>query len=706
MWDLNKADKQSELSFTVEKISKITDLAWNQKVPHIVAVSSASGQVSILDLRSKKAVVNFSLPETGSSVSSISWNPDSPTGIATASSSDDSPAIYLWDLKSPNSAQVTFIGHSSGILSTAWSSSALLSSSRDGSVISWNPERGEVIRKMEQRDKAVFAVSWCPVDTNLFATCSLDGTIKLHSYQDAISNNQEVESSPVTELPFQESNQISFDASSRIEPGPPPIGAVFGPGAVCSVFRANRRDVAIVKIVSDDYKAAVKEIGNFENLLTTTDAGSVCKGLCESESNSEVWKALSLLFAQDFNAKLLELLGATHHQYPITQHPLSKGSFELRPSIEGDLDRGITEKLIAFDIHGAVSDCLSSNRFGDALILASCYGPELREEVESYIFEHSTSAYMRIARALRFRDFSDLIDNLPTSDWKSLLSLVIHHAQPESASGDYLKLADRLSAEPEAYLGAALSFLLAGDLYKFAEKLLSVLVKDEPDELRLDFSKIIDGYRFIRLLQLYYSDILNTITDESLKNLILNVILKVKYIHRLTGTESSVQPQDFAQFSTQFTGQDVNLDLMLTRLFSCDDTELVATEPLQPFDSSSTMYAQPEFTTAPVYSAINSLAAPLVQPVYAEQTSMYPSQPIQAAQSQIPPMTSGPQINPPLQATKLAPPISPTWSPEGSPKTYNDAPIIKPRGSALVPEIASQIATLGLASTSWLISNF
>ena len=42
---------------------------------HIIAAASDSGVVSIIDLRSKKEVVNFNLPDYAS-VSSIAWNPD------------------------------------------------------------------------------------------------------------------------------------------------------------------------------------------------------------------------------------------------------------------------------------------------------------------------------------------------------------------------------------------------------------------------------------------------------------------------------------------------------------------------------------------------------------------------------------------------------------------------------------------------------
>ena len=53
----------------------VTDLAWNPRVPHIVATSSDSGVISIIDLRSKKEVTSISIPKF-SPISSIAWNPE------------------------------------------------------------------------------------------------------------------------------------------------------------------------------------------------------------------------------------------------------------------------------------------------------------------------------------------------------------------------------------------------------------------------------------------------------------------------------------------------------------------------------------------------------------------------------------------------------------------------------------------------------
>jgi hypothetical protein len=702
LWDLNKVEKQTELLFSDVISFNITDLAWNRKVPHIVAVSASNGKVSILDLRSKKAVVGFSLPGVESNVSSISWNPESPTQIIAANADDASPHLYLWDLKSPNSAQSTFTGHSKGILSTSWSSPALLSSSRDGAVIAWNTQSGEFVKEVEKRHEAVFSVNWCPSDSNVFASCALDGKVNIFSYQAALNIHQESELKKSCEF------KIPYES----EQGPPPIGAVFGPGSVCSVFRANRRDVALVKIVTNECKVAAKEVSAFESLLANTDTASICKSLIESsdgdDNSQNVWKLLSLLFAQDFNGELLDFIGAKNHQYPPIQssnpqQSSNKEPFKLLSAIDSEIDQSITEKLVAFDVRGSVSDCLAAKRFADALVIASCYDSELREEVEHYIFEHSTSSYMRVARALRFHDFTDLIDNWPCHDWKDVVSLIIHHAPVDKSSEFYSRLAERLSSEADAFSGAAVAFLLAGDLYRFAERLMFGLAKDSPidGDLMNQFSSIFNAYRFIRLLQFYSHDVLNTITEEVLKNRILDVLLKLKYILYLSGSESTLNSHDFTQFSSQFTGKDVNLDLMIEKLFNCEED--ICYETSQADYSQSAMH---QVLPAQSYNPTDSLSLLSTSQVLQPETQLIqqmppqiqPIQPLQQMQQiQSAPLMPQQFQQMSFQAIKPNPPTSPTWSPEGSPKTYNDAPIIKPRGSTLLPDIINEIGSMEIS---------
>lgn len=759
---MNKADKQSELRFEEPLTAGVTDLSWNRKVPHIVAVASSAGKVSILDLRSRKAVASFTPPEPESSVSSLSWSPSNTTSIIVSNSSDNSPHLYNWDLKAPNAAQMTFSGHSSGVLSTFWSIfqdyDVLLSSSKDGSVISWNTADGSLIKQLEKRDSSVFKVTLCPDNSGLYASCGLDEKVNIFSYQDLLHadqeqtgtkvpsedivfNSAELSTSPSSESSIGEDSTTNDDPahaqspnSAKGEQGIPPIDVALGTGSICSIFSSGLRDAALVKAVSDECRAVSEEVSAFENMLANTDPGSACKTLIGPEADGRVWRLVSVLFAQDFNNELLEFIEAAHHHYSTgqqsTQLSLKTGSFDIVPLNEVDADEVIKEKLIEFDIHGAVSACLSANRHTDALIIASCHGPELRDEVESYIFKHSSSPYMKIACALRLRDFTDLIDDSSDDNWKQILSLLIHHSDPEKFVESCLRLAERLSSfkSEEAYLASATSFLVAGDLYRFAEQLLAGLIKDDDShsesDLKCQCSSVFTAYRFIRFMQFYSYEFLSSITDEKLKNRILDVILKMKYILLLSGSESIIS-EDFTQFSSQFIDQDVNLDLLIEKLFVFNEShDYVAqsgvpqVDEVQPIPPS--IQPQPTVEGLGYPSIINPAEAAIVNPTHMTQPiepaifdAAQPSQAVFDGLIQPVPPTAAlapnfaapaaqihsalPVMSPPQLVQPNPPPISPTWSPEGSPATYNDAPIINPRGFALTPDITSKIGSLSIA---------
>lgn len=59
------------------KFGGVSYMSWNPKVPHIISAASDSGNVSIIDLRSKKEVTALSVSEkSGGSASCAVWHPE------------------------------------------------------------------------------------------------------------------------------------------------------------------------------------------------------------------------------------------------------------------------------------------------------------------------------------------------------------------------------------------------------------------------------------------------------------------------------------------------------------------------------------------------------------------------------------------------------------------------------------------------------
>eukprot|EP00924_Labyrinthula_sp_SR-Ha-C_P003811 snap_masked-scaffold_3-processed-gene-5.17-mRNA-1 protein AED:0.47 eAED:0.51 QI:0/0/0/0.2/1/1/5/0/1044 len=130
-----------------------TDVVWNSQVVHIVGAASSSGLISVWDLREKKPWCRFS-PVTGSSVSSIQWNPQQGLHLLTAVHDSLKPKIYLWDLrKQAKGPMVAFSGHSKPVEKLAWCKHDPLlfaSAGNDNEFLIWDIHSNQIIENVGQ----------------------------------------------------------------------------------------------------------------------------------------------------------------------------------------------------------------------------------------------------------------------------------------------------------------------------------------------------------------------------------------------------------------------------------------------------------------------------------------------------------------------------------------------------------------------------
>ena len=97
-----------------------------------------------------------------------------------------------------------------------------------------------------------------------------------------------------------------------------------------------------------------------------------------------------------------------HHNYPldssvaatigsrpssVASETLKDNTFRIYPNDESETDRLVTKALVLGDFESAVSLCLSSDRFADAILLAVKGGPELLARTQKAYFERRTTAF-------------------------------------------------------------------------------------------------------------------------------------------------------------------------------------------------------------------------------------------------------------------------------------------------------------------------
>jgi protein transport protein SEC31 len=171
-------------------------------------------------------------------------------------------------------------------------------------------------------------------------------------------------------------------------------------------------------------------------------------------------------------------------------------TFQIYRADESDADRLVTRALILGDFESAVSICLSSDRFADALILAVRGGPELLAKTQKAYFERRTpeSPYLRLFQSIVTDDLSDVVQNADLAEWQEIFVVLCTFA----GADDFPTLAEQLgqrleyqfavlrgSATPASRLqsaeyrkNAVLCYLAAGKL----EKVVSIWVDEMREE--------------------------------------------------------------------------------------------------------------------------------------------------------------------------------------------------------------------------------
>mmetsp|Transcript_17174 Transcript_17174/g.36925 ORF Transcript_17174/g.36925 Transcript_17174/m.36925 type:complete len:1182 (+) Transcript_17174:168-3713(+) len=167
--------------------SEVLNVAWNKKVPHILASCSNKGTTVVWDLKQKKEVISFQDPASRARCSDVSWNPEKPTQLLVAYDDDRQPSMQMWDLRNVKYPFKETQGHTKGILSVAWCASdpnLILSCGKDNRIVCWfNSSAGMELFCELHTPNTNFEVAWAPHKPSVIAASSLGGGVSLHSVQ-------------------------------------------------------------------------------------------------------------------------------------------------------------------------------------------------------------------------------------------------------------------------------------------------------------------------------------------------------------------------------------------------------------------------------------------------------------------------------------------------------------------------------------------
>lgn len=195
----------------------------------------------------------------------------------------------------------------------------------------------------------------------------------------------------------------------------------------------------------------------------------------------------------------------------VVDEVLQNNTFKIYPPDESETDRLVTKALVLGDFDSAVSLCLSSDRFADAILLAVKGGPELLQRTQKAYFERQTIAlpYLRLFQSIVTNDLADIVQNAELQEWQEIFVVLCTFANQEGFSGLAEQLGQRLefqsslakvSGSPDAEQkatefrrNATLTYLAAGRL----ERLVNIWIDDlVEEEQRLVQTQSVQGSRY------------------------------------------------------------------------------------------------------------------------------------------------------------------------------------------------------------------
>ncbi|KAH9849003.1 hypothetical protein C2E23DRAFT_841396 [Lenzites betulinus] len=180
----------------------------------------------------------------------------------------------------------------------------------------------------------------------------------------------------------------------------------------------------------------------------------------------------------------------------VASETLKDNTFRIYPTDESETDRLVTKALVLGDFESAVSLCLSSDRFADAILLAGKGGPELLARTQKAYFERRTIQlpYLRLFQSIVTNDLDDIVQNADLQEWQEIFVVLCTFASQEDFSSLAEQLGQRLefqsnivkssggsdaeSQAAELRRNATLTYLAAGRL----ERLVNIWVEELAEE--------------------------------------------------------------------------------------------------------------------------------------------------------------------------------------------------------------------------------
>ncbi|KAF0718241.1 Aste57867_1810 [Aphanomyces stellatus] len=188
------------------------------------------------------------------------------------------------------------------------------------------------------------------------------------------------------------------------------------------------------------------------------------------ESERQTWSFLKVLFEHDARKQLLVHLGfeSTDDVLASTMHDDCVIESGPLPVFTTQAEDAVKRSLLVGNFEAAVDLCLEKNQLANALLLATCGGPDLWHRTQEAFFKRQTRPFMKIVAAIIKNELDTLVQESDPLAWKETLAILSTYSKSDEFPGLCDQLAWRLVHAGDLF-SASLCFVCAMNMDKTIE---------------------------------------------------------------------------------------------------------------------------------------------------------------------------------------------------------------------------------------------
>ena len=457
VWDVKAAEHGK--TCTTGALSRsvtgtVTGIAWHNSpnLSSFFGFCDANGQVMVWDLRSSRSTHSFTDTSFRSALSDIKFAPHNKTILATASSDARNAVVYMWDLRNPAAPLRKMHGHTAGINCLEWPAAderLLLSAGNDGNIIVWNSETGEQVNTISEGVSAVVSLGWSPfingallgsssVNTNLYSladpsfsaksklanvayhqrTCGLDVSFDGRIFQ---FHGDKVKSAEYKDEIAESNDFLNFVSALEQQK----IGEFVGQKIASTEDETEKKLWEVTQLAMNPEEFNQNLLKKF-NIVAATSAEQLLPAAKPSAAKQDAGESSAALFGDATEAEA-EFGAAADEEAEVFGEVFTP--FRVLPKKTADESGNIiASALISGNIQVAVDCAFNAEKYAEALIIASCGGPDMFKAAKSRYIRLMNSPLTRLVSHISEEKLDTFVRYAKVKDWKEIFAVLCNYA--------------------------------------------------------------------------------------------------------------------------------------------------------------------------------------------------------------------------------------------------------------------------------------